>query len=53
MGHTLVHPVLMSRLEWRRTTSADDALDAMRGIVCATLVSVLGFWIPLAVALTR
>ena len=53
MGQTLVHPVRMARLEWRRTTSADDALDAMRGILCATLVSALGFWIPLAVALSQ
>jgi hypothetical protein len=53
MGQTLVHPLRMSRLEWRRTTSADDALDAMRGILCATLVSALGFWIPLAVALIQ
>jgi len=53
MGHTLGFPVRMSRFDWHRTTSADDTLDAIRGIACATLVSVLAFWIPLAVALTQ
>jgi len=29
---------------------SDDALDPMRGIVFGTLLSVLGFWLPLALA---
>ena len=53
MGHTLVYPVRTAPIHRQRTTSAGDALDAMRGIVCATLISVLAFWIPLAVALTQ
>jgi hypothetical protein len=54
MGHTLVHPVRISQCAWRRTkTRASDPLDAMRGVVCATLISVLAFWIPLAVALAQ
>ena len=30
----------------------DDALDAIRGIMAGTLLSMLLFWIPLAIALT-
>ena len=33
--------------------SSDDSLDAMRGIIFGALLSVLVFWLPLAVALTR
>jgi hypothetical protein len=51
MGHALVHPVRLSQYAWRQTKSPSDALDPMRGIVCAMLVSVIGFWIPLAFAL--
>jgi len=31
----------------------DDALAAMRGIVSGVLLSMLAFWLPLAVALSR
>ena len=31
----------------------DDPLAAMRGIIFGTLVSVIAFWMPLAIALTR
>jgi hypothetical protein len=30
-----------------------DPLDAMRGIMMGTLLSMLAFWMPLAIALTR
>ena len=30
----------------------DDALDAIRGIMAGTILSMLLFWIPLAIALT-
>lgn len=32
---------------------SDDALDAIRGIIIGTLLSMLGFWLPLAIALAR
>ncbi|MDQ2915993.1 MAG: hypothetical protein M3R40_02330 [Pseudomonadota bacterium] len=38
---------------WRRPSGDDGALDAIRGIIVGTLVSVLAFWLPLAIALTR
>jgi hypothetical protein len=38
---------------WRRPPGDDGALDAIRGIIVGTLVSVLGFWLPLAIALVR
>jgi hypothetical protein len=31
----------------------DDELDAMRGIVSGVLLSILAFWLPLAIALAR
>jgi hypothetical protein len=31
----------------------DDALDAMRGVMAGTILSMLLFWMPLAIALTR
>ncbi len=36
-----------------RPSGDDGALDAIRGIIVGTLVSVLAFWLPLAIALTR
>jgi hypothetical protein len=30
----------------------DDALDAIRGVMAGTILSILLFWIPLAIALT-
>ena len=30
----------------------NDSLDAVRGIIACTLISVLVFWLPLAFALT-
>ena len=36
----------------RRRHSDDDPLAAMRGIILGTLLSILAFWMPLAVALT-
>jgi hypothetical protein len=36
-----------------RRTPRDDALDPIRGILFGTLLSVLGFWLPLALTLSR
>jgi hypothetical protein len=37
----------------RRRRHDDDPLAAMRGIIFGTLVSIIAFWMPLAIALTR
>lgn len=37
----------------RSKGDSDDALDAIRGIIIGTLLSMLGFWLPLAIALAR
>ena len=37
----------------RRRRQDDDPLAAMRGIIFGTLVSIIAFWMPLAIALTR
>ena len=37
----------------RRPYRDDDPLAAMRGIIMGSLLSILGFWVPLAIALTR
>ena len=38
---------------WRRRYPDDDPLAAMRGIIMGSLLSILAFWMPLAIALTR
>ena len=37
----------------RRPHVEEDPLDAIRGIMMGTLISMLLFWMPLAIALTR
>lgn len=37
----------------RRRRQDDDPLAAMRGIIFGTLVSLVAFWMPLTIALTR
>jgi hypothetical protein len=37
----------------RRRRHDDDPLAAMRGIIFGTLVSIIAFWMPLTIALTR
>ena len=59
MAHTLTHngrpAVSFSRQRTRayNPTLADDPLDAARGIIFGVMISVLGFWLPLAIALIR
>jgi len=31
----------------------EDALDAIRGVIAGTVLSVLGFWLPLAIVLAH
>lgn len=51
MAYTLTRAIGISRPSWRRTETADDPLAAMRGIIIGTALSVLGFWLPLALLL--
>jgi hypothetical protein len=55
--NTLAHPLRTSRVAarapWRAARAADDPLRAMRGILFGMLVSVLGFWLPLAMTIAH
>ena len=63
MSHTLTQKFGTARPPFRRAidtcaysfrrTPRDDGLDPMRGILIGTLLSVLGFWLPLALTLAR
>ena len=47
----IVRPWLASAAQ--RPSSSQDDLDAIRGIINGVLLSLAGFWIPLAFLLTR
>jgi hypothetical protein len=55
---TMAHAITESEL-WPdvgfspRPVRDKDALDAIRGVIAGTVLSVLGFWLPLAVYLTH
>lgn len=53
MAHTLMHPALMSNAYWRRVGPRADSQDAVRGILLGVLLSMAGFWLPLALLLIR
>ena len=53
MGHTLTHSFAGTRAPRRERVAGDDPLDAARGILFGLMLSVLGFWLPLALALTQ
>jgi hypothetical protein len=38
---------------YARQRTTEDALDPIRGILVGTLISIFGFWLPLALALSR
>ena len=44
-------PALFARARGQSTAMVDDPLDPMRGVLIGTLMSVLGFWLPLALVL--
>jgi len=52
MHYTLTQAIGTTPPEYRRTP-ADDALAPIRGILIGSLLSVFGFWLPLALALAR
>jgi len=59
MAHTFTHDVRPAARFSRRyarvdnSTRVDDPLGAARGIIFGVLISILGFWLPLAIALIR
>lgn len=53
MAHTLVHGVRTPARRVRRTPPRESALDPIRGIMIGALLSIAGFWLPLALVLTH
>jgi hypothetical protein len=53
MGHTLTHSFATARAPRRERVAGDDPLDAARGILLGLMLSVLGFWLPLALVFTQ
>ena len=53
MAHVVTTDIWSTAGLLRRPHRDDDPLDAMRGIIMATLLSLITFWMPLAIALTR
>jgi hypothetical protein len=52
MGHTLIHPFATAHTPRRvQLAGSDDSLDAIRGILFGAAISLLGFWLPLALIL--
>lgn len=52
-AYTLTKEIWPAAGPWRRSLVDDDPLDAIRGIIMGTLLSILVFWMPLAIALTH
>lgn len=53
MAETLVDDAWLSASLLGRLSGDADPLAAMRGIMLGALVSILAFWMPLAISLTR
>ncbi len=53
VAHILGNDVWSAAGTLRRPYRDDDPLAAMRGIMLSTLLSLMAFWMPLAIALTR
>jgi hypothetical protein len=53
VAHVLTNHLWSTAGVLRRPHRDDDPLDAIRGIMMATLLSLITFWMPLAIALTR
>jgi hypothetical protein len=53
MAHALAHGIRRPRTGGKRARFMEDALDPIRGILIGTLLSIAGFWLPLALALTQ
>ena len=53
MAHTLIHSLAGTRAPRRERRVVDDPLDPIRGILVGVTLSVLVFWLPVALALTQ
>jgi hypothetical protein len=53
MAYTLIDDAWPSAAMLRSLCDDDDQLAALRGIMLGALLSILAFWMPLAIALTR
>ena len=53
MAHRLVHGARTRAARSRRPPPREDALDPIRGIMIGALLSIVGFWLPLALAVIR
>ena len=53
MAVTLVDDAWPSALLLRRLSGDADPLAALRGIMLGALLSILAFWMPLAISLMR
>ena len=54
MAHALAHRAGTPTYRGdRRSVPRDDALDPIRGIIIGVLLSVAGFWLPLALFLAH
>jgi len=53
MAITLVDDAWPSASVLRRLSGDADPLAALRGIMLGALLSILAFWMPLAISLTR
>ncbi|HJU20995.1 MAG TPA: hypothetical protein VJ891_00675 [Casimicrobiaceae bacterium] len=53
MRYAAVQTIDGSRSHWHRCARTEDALDPIRGILLAALISIVGFWLPLALTLSR
>jgi len=53
MEHTLIHTFAGNRGRRRECRAIDDPLDPIRGILVGVTLSVLVFWLPVALALTQ
>lgn len=53
MTYALTNEAWLSACLQSRLAGDDDPLDALRGITLGALLSMLMFWMPVAIALTR
>ncbi|HET8584105.1 MAG TPA: hypothetical protein VFM89_00060 [Casimicrobiaceae bacterium] len=51
MAHALAYRARTPTLRVHRSQPREDALDPARGIITGVLLSVAGFWLPLALFL--
>jgi hypothetical protein len=53
MAHALAHTAATPTHRAHRPLPREEALDPIRGIMIGVLLSIAGFWLPLALVLAR